>query len=196
MTTKIAAAILAAGAATVMAQNQAFNSDVIHDDTYIGAGYGLLYDIGNSGVNAHGVVAKGSYDIRNVVLGADAGYYWLDEGSSDLWQIAGSIGYVFRPMQNRLNITPSIGIAYAELDDVDATTVLPGIAVSYALCSRASVGVGYRYGFDVDDSDVDAHELQVGGQYALSEKVGLGVAASFVDGQGFAGLSALLNYHF
>lgn len=196
MKLKIAAALLAAGSASALAQSEAITSNVIHDHTYVGAGYGYLNDISGSDVNAHGVIGAASFDINNFLVGADGGYYWTDEGSTEIWNVAGTVGYVFRPMQNRLNIVPAVSLGYTEVEDFDVTTVAPAIGVSYALNNAISVNAGYAYTFDIDEVDDAQHSWSVGAAYALSEQVGLAVNGIFVEEQGFSGLTALVRYHF
>jgi hypothetical protein len=202
MKMQFAAAVLAASSAVAFAQSDAIGSKVIHNYSQVGLGYGYLHDIGNAEVNAHGVVVGGSYDIKNVVIGVGGGYAWTDDNSDlELWNVTGSLGYVFRCMENHINVIPSVGLAYTEVvvphfNNPDTTTVLPGITLSYAFNSKFSINGGYKYGFEVDGEDVEAHMASVGAVYALTEQVEVNGTAYFVEEQGFSGVTAGVAYHF
>ncbi len=184
-----------------MAQSDAIDSNVIHDYTQVGIGYGFLNDIGNSGENAHGIVGGASYDLSNFILGAGGGYFWgQDDSHFDTWNIFGAVGYVFRVMDDHLNIIPNASVAYTETrHEVNeaSTTAQPGIQLSYAFNNKFAIHGGYNYAFELDNrANVDEHIFNVGADYALSDSVGLGVTGFFVDDLGFTGLTAGLSYHF
>ena len=184
-------------------------SQVIHNYSQIGVSYGYLHDIGNSDVNAHGVIGDYSFDLRNFVIHLSGGSFWGDDdlgvdADLDLWTIAGGAGYVFRLYENHINIIPRFEVGYTETSlkvpgfgkfRDDATTILPGVTVSYALNNRISVDGGYTYIRDIDHGE-DSHGLSVGTSIALMEQLGLNVHAAFADGQGFSGITAGLSFHY
>ncbi len=176
------------------------HSKVIHQDTYIGAGYEYFHDIGNSGAKAHGVFGAGSYDYHNVLFGVSGGYAWGDE-DVDFWRAGGSLAYVVRLMENHVNIVPRVGIFYNEVlfngNSDNVTTINPGITLSYAFNNQLSINGGYTYGHDIDfDNEGDQHTFSAGSRLAIAENVGLDVRADFIEGFGFSVISAMLQFHF
>src|SRR5258705_6172793 len=158
-------------------------SKVIHQDTYIGAGYEYFHDIGNSGAKAHGVFGAGSYDYHNVLFGVSGGYAWGDE-DVDFWRAGGSLAYVVRLMENHVNIVPRVGIFYNEVlfngNSDNVTTINPGITLSYAFNNQLSINGGDTYGHDINfDNQGDQHNFNSGSRPAIAENVGLDLPADF-----------------
>ena len=120
-------------------------------------------------------------------------------GSGNLWTVGAGVGYVFRLEENHVNIIPRFGVSYSEADvpggSASATTIQPGILLSYAFNNTLSVNGGYTYGRDVDSS-ADVHGFSVGSQVALSKRLGLNLNVLFTDENGFSGASAGFTYHF
>jgi long-subunit fatty acid transport protein len=87
-------------------------------------------------------------------------------------------------------------VVVPHFNNPDTTTVLPGITLSYAFNSKFSINGGYKYGFEVDGEDVEAHMASVGAVYALTEQVEVNGTAYFVEEQGFSGVTAGVAYHF
>lgn len=190
--------LILAIAAAPQLRAEEINSSVIHNYNYVSAGYQYLR--GDGGPDAHGGTVSGSVDLDNFLVGASAGYArTTDSPRADLWAISGAVGYVFRLEQNQFNIIPQVALSYNRAEfpggSADATLFAPGISVSYALNNRASVAAGYTYGYNFDSED-SSHSLSIGGQYALTERVGLSVVAVFMEGHGFSALGVDLSYHF
>jgi hypothetical protein len=83
---------------------QPIDSGVIHNYSQVDFGYGFLYDIGNSGVDAHGVLGGASYEVNNFVFGIDGSYFMGDDLPAgvdmDFWGVGGNVGYVVRLAEN------------------------------------------------------------------------------------------------
>lgn len=186
------------------------DSRVIHNYSQIGLSYGYVHDIGNSDINAHGVQADYSFEVRNFIFHASGGSFWGDDdlgidAELDFWNIAGGVGYVFRLSENHINIIPRFELGYTEIsldapgfDTLrdDGLTILPGITLSYALNNRISVDGGYTYIRDIANDGEDSHGLTVGTRIALMEQLGLNIQAAFADGQGFSGITAGFSFHY
>ncbi|MFN7137777.1 MAG: hypothetical protein ACK4UN_00395 [Limisphaerales bacterium] len=184
-------------------------SNVIHDYNQVQINYDYFHDLGNTGVNAHGVGAQFSYEIKNFLFAAEGGYAWGDDDlgiNADLsfWNISGSVGYVFRFMGNHLNIIPRFGVGYNELEidspitgtfRFDDVTIHPGITASYAITHCWNVFTGYSFDYGID-TEAEGHALFVGTTVALAENIGTTVRAVFREGQGFAGLTAGISFHY
>jgi hypothetical protein len=184
-------------------------SRVIHNYSQIGVSYGYLHDIGNSDVNANGVLGDYSFDYRNVIFHVNGGAFWGDDdlginADVELWTIAGGVGYVFRFYENHINVIPRFEVGYSEISVKvpgfgtsrdHSTAILPGVTLSYALNNRISVDGGYTYSRDVDNGD-DGHGFTVGTHVALLEQLGLNVQAAFAEGRGFTGITAGFSFHY
>jgi hypothetical protein len=179
------------------------DSKVIHHDTFVSLAYDYGHDLGNSGVDTHGVLAGGSFERQNLLLSVSGGYAWTDEGNVDLWKAGGAVGYVFRMMENHINIIPRVGIFYNEIlfaDDTaeDVTTLEPSITVSYAINNQVSVNGGYLYRRDIDfDNDEgDTHNFIFGSRVAVAENMGVDLSILFTEDFGFSGATVGLQFHF
>jgi opacity protein-like surface antigen len=174
------------------------NSGVIHHYTELGIGYAFI-DV-EGGPEAHGVAAHTAVDMDNFLFDVNGGYVWADDVNT--WSLGGGIGYVVRLMQNHINIIPRFGISYNKInpdDDIesDFTTISPGVAVSYAINNRASIGARYDYVRDIDfDNDEDLHTYGPFARIALAERIGLDLGATFAEGEGFVAAFAGLSFHF
>lgn len=184
------------------------DSHVIHDYSFIGLGY--QYGYGDGGPDTHGGNAVVSYDLHNFLFSLSGGY--SEAGGNpdfDTWSVSGALGYVFRLQENHINIIPNFGIGYSRTrssfripfypfvfnNNIDTTAIAPGISLSYAFNNRLSLNVGYAYGYDLNTHD-DAHSYFVGGEIAVTDRIGMEVSAHFVDHQGFAGAGAGVSFHF
>lgn len=179
------------------------DSKVIHHDTYVSLGYDYRHDVGNSGIDTHGVFAGGSFERQNLILGVSGGYGWTDEGNTDLWEAGGDVGYVVRLMENHINIVPRVGIFYTEVlfeDDPseDSTRLRPSITLSYAIDNRVSLNGGYFYDRDIDfDNDEDdTHNFFIGSRVAVAENIGIDLRVVFTEDEGFSRAMAGVQLHF
>jgi hypothetical protein len=138
--------------------------------------------------------------MNNWLFGINGGYF-VAESLDDVhvWSISGAVGYAIRLMENHVNIIPSFSGGYSELSfpfgSDSSTSISPGIQVSYAFNNKLSVNAGYSYLYDVD-SEADAHGFSVGSVVAVAEHVGVHVAATFTESDGFSGISAGVAFHF
>ncbi len=184
------------------------DSPVIHNYSYAELGYAFVYDIGNSGADAHGVVGGASYEVNNFLIGVSGDYFGVTDLPAgvdmDVWGIGAQVGYAVRLMENRVNLIPHVGIGYSEatIDNAgfgsiteDSTTFSPGLSLSYAVNNRWSVGAGYNYSRDLEE-DLHGHSFNVGTRIALTDRIGLNLGVSFVEDSGFAGVSSTLTFHF
>ena len=180
------------------------DSKVIHNYNYLGVGYGYLHDFADLDIEGHGAVGEFSFEEQNFVLNVSGGYFWMDDvGSSDvnLWNIDASIGYVFRLMQNHVNLIPRFGGSYVGIDvdgssfDDETWSILPGVGLSFAINNRFAINGGYTYAYNFD-SDDHAHLFNAGGKFALAEQIGLSVNAAFSDETGFSGITGILELHY
>ena len=183
------------------------DSKVIHDYNYFALGYGYLHDIADADVDGHGPVGEISFEQNNFVLAVSGGYFWVtDTGSTDinLWDVSASLGYVLRVMGNHLNIIPRFGGSYSGIQVDDPTfgdesdeswSILPGVSLSYAFCSRFAINGGYTYAYNFDAEDED-HLFHAGATFALLEQLGLSVNASFSKEFGFTGIAAGVEFHY
>ncbi len=185
------------------------DSQVIHNYSQVSLGYSYLDNVGDTGINGHGVIATASYEVQNFVFGLGGSYHVGDEDfgvglETDLYTIGGRIGYAIRLADNRVNIIPSLGLTYSEISasvsgfgsvKEDATVIQPSITVSYAFNNRWSINAGYLYGRDLD-SDIDSHAISVGTRIALAERVGFDVGVVFLEEYGFGGINAGVSFHF
>jgi hypothetical protein len=184
------------------------NGKVIHHYTFVGGGYGFLHDVGDE-LNAHGVFANASFEEHNVVMTFGGAYFWGDDdlgidADVTLWDLNASVGYVVRLAENHLNIIPRFGAAYAEAavdvpdfgtERADAWSIAPGATVSYALNNRIAVAGSYAYVYNLEVEEGN-HAFSVGPKFAIFERVGVGVSATFDDEEGFTGVFAGVELHF
>ena len=183
------------------------DSKVIHNYKYLSAGYGYLHDIADSDINAHGAVGEFSFEDHNFLIGFSGGYFWAENtGSTDvnLWNANASLGYVFRVMENHINIIPRIEGSYSGIDIDDPTfgtaddqtwSILPGASLSFALCNWFAVHGGYTYAYNFDTEDED-HLLNAGAKFAIVDQIGLSVDAVFSKEFGFSGITGMLEFHY
>src|SRR5688572_20449413 len=164
------------------------DSGVIHNYDYFGVGYGYLHKIAEEAtgdVNAHGGVAGFSFEENNFLLTANGGYFWGDNddvADIETWNVNASIGYVIRLAENRVNIIPSFGGAYSEVDveagpffgsfTEDSWSIIPSIGVSFALNNRIALNGGYTYLYNFEAED-ESHLFNAGAKFALLHQVGL-----------------------
>jgi hypothetical protein len=199
----IAGAVLVGALGFQLRAADPIDSKVIHDYTFIGAGYGYLHELTDD-LNGHGLTGFASFEEHNVVIGISGGHFWGDDDLGDadvtLWDIGGSLGYVVRLVDNHVNIIPRVGLRYGEVElnshkAGDSWAVAPGVFASYAINNRLAINGSYAWAFDVENDD-DAHAFSVGGQIAVLERVGVNLSASFVESIGFAGITAGVELHF
>jgi hypothetical protein len=194
-------------ASALSLQAEEIDSNVIHDYTSVGLGYGYLHDVA-PGVNAHGVVAGVSCETHNFVLEIEGDYFVGDDDlgiglETDAWSVSGTVGYVIRLAENHVNVIPHVGVSYNEASasvgpfsaDADATVISPGVTISYAFNNCVSIAAGYSYSYDVD-SETDDHSFHVGPTVRVCENVGVSVTGFFDTDDGFAGVLAGITYHF
>jgi|SRR6185436_13745554 len=195
------------GASLAQVSADEITGKVIHHYTYVGAGYSYLHDVGDG--HAHGVFGEASFEEYNFVLSVSGGHWWADDdlgvdADTRLWSVGTSLGYVFRFAENHLNIIPRFGGAYGEtIVDVpgpsrfksEAWFITPGATLSYALNNRLALAANYTYAYNLDAEEGD-HAFSVGPRFALFERVGLNVSASFTDDDGFTGVTAGVELHF
>ena len=178
------------------------DSGVIHNYDYLGVGYGYLHELADD-LNAHGGVGQFSFEEQNFILSAGGGYFWGDNddvADVELWNASASLGYVIRLAENHLNIIPSFGGGYSEIDvegagSADSWSILPSISLSYALNNRISIGGGYTYAYNLD-AEEETHLFNAGAKFALLHQVGLSVNAIFAEDEGFQGVTAGVEFHF
>lgn len=187
------------------------DSRTIHDYSFIGVGYGYLHEIAQEAagdVNAHGGVGQLSFEEQNFVLGVSGGYFWGDDDDLvdiQLWNVSASLGYVIRLAENHLNIIPSFGGGYQEVDveagpvfgsfTEDSWSILPGVTVSYAINNRFALSGGYTFAYNLD-AEEESHLFSAGAKFALLEQVALAAGAVFSDDDGFEGFTAGVEFHF
>jgi hypothetical protein len=200
----ISAALSLVGGGLIAAE---VDSPVIHNYNYVGGGYGFLHDIGDTGVDAHGVVGDFSFEEQGFLIGADGGYFWAtDTGDADLnlWSVRPRIGYVVRLMENHLNIIPGVAGEWfgVEVDDPvsgsdseDTWSIYPGVFLSYAINNRLALNGGYAWGYNFD-SEEDDHFFSAGAKFAILERVGLAVSSRFSSEFGFTGITAGVEFHY
>ena len=184
------------------------DSTVIHNYTYFGVGYNY---VDADDADGHGVVGTVSMDLNNFLVGGGANYTWFsvddfDDVDLESWSAGGFAGYVFRLMDNHINIIPRVGVSYNEAsidfgsfggDVENFVSIEPGITLSYAINNHISLNGGYTYIQDLDDDiDVEAHTFSVGTRIALAEHLGLDLNAFFEEEQGFSGAAAILSWHY
>jgi opacity protein-like surface antigen len=188
-------------AATVVAEP--IDSKVIHNYNQFGVGYNY---VDGDGVDGHGVIGNVSMELGNFLLGGSGNYIWFDEADAESWSAGGFAGYIFRLMDNHINIIPRVGVSYNELSVdfgpfggavANFVSIEPGITLSYAINNRISLNGGYTYIQDLDDDvDVEAHTFSVGTRLAIAKNLGLNLDALFEEDQGFSGATAILSWHF
>jgi hypothetical protein len=202
----LAAALM--GASVCQSLPAEVDGHVIHHYTYFGFGYGYLHDVGGE-LNAHGIFADASFEEQNFVFTFGGDYFWGDDdlgidADVRLWDLNASAGYVIRLAENHLNIIPRFGAAFAraelEVDDFgtfedDSWSIAPGGTISYALNNRIALAGSYAYVYNLDAEEGD-HAFSVGPKFALFERVGLSINATFSDENGFDGVFAGVEFHF
>lgn len=187
---------------TLNLRAEPIDSKVIHNYTFIGAGY--QYAEGDNGPDGHGGGGVISYDYNNFLFSLGGGYLTAgDSPKFEVMSVSGSVGYVFRLQENHLNIVPHFGLGFSEnqitfgpfSSDSDTTALLPGISLSYAFNDRFSVNASYGYSYDID-RDTDGNSVSLGAELAVTENVGVDISAHFVEEQGFTGATAGISFHF
>ena len=129
-----------------------------------------------------------------LVFDVNGSYFWAKD-DLDIWNVGGGIAYAVRLMRDHVNVIPRFGMAYNKAmlgsSSADATTINPGLTLSYAINNRVSVNANYTYVRDIDfDKHSDAHTYGGGARVALTERLGLDLGASFAEGEGFVGAFA------
>jgi len=193
-----------AGLSTLTAEE--INSKVIHQYKYVGVNYD--YVDGQGGPDGHGGSGFVSYEFKNFLIGLGGGYVQAgDNPQFSAWTVNGQVGYVFRLLENHINIIPSFGGGYAEStvsfdfpgfefeSTADSTIISPGVSLSYAFNNYVSVNAGYRYGYNLETEE-DVNAFSVGAECAVTEVIGLGVSVAFNTDDGFTGVSAGVRFHF
>ena len=188
---------------------QEINSKVIHNYRSVGVFYSYTHDAADIGLIAHGVGGNASYEWRGFVPSISAAYAiadhdFGDEWESYAWAVGGDLAYVFRFLENRINVLPAVGVSYnvttwdsRVFHDVDyeITVLGAGLDLSYAFNNRLSISARYGYSRDVD-STADGHSYGFGTRIAVAERVAVNINFGFSYDYGFAGAAVGLGYHY
>ncbi|HEX5222121.1 MAG TPA: outer membrane beta-barrel protein [Verrucomicrobiae bacterium] len=182
------------------------DSKVIHQYKYVAVNYD--YVDGQGGPDGHGGSGFVSYEFKNFLFGVGGGYVQAgDNPQLSTWTVNGQVGYVFRLLENHINIIPSFGGGYAEStfsfnlpgfefeSTADSPFIAPGVSASYAFNNYVSVNAGYTYGYNLDTEE-DVNAFSVGAECAVTEAIGLGVSVAIDTENGFTGVSAGVRFHF
>jgi hypothetical protein len=184
------------------------HSNVIHNYSYVGVRYDYFPDRWGEGADGHGARVEGSYEFRNFVLTVEGAYDWLADdldigASGSNWQLLGSVGYVMRFQQNRLNLIPRFKAGRSESTlkvprfgsiSVSDYLLKPSLTISYAVNDRFAFKYGYQYLRVLEFGD--NHALFLGPTVAVTRKIGLDAEAFFANDGGFMELLAGVSYHF
>jgi hypothetical protein len=179
------------------------DSKVIHNYNQVGLGYNYVEA---DDLDGHGVIGGASVELSNFLIGGGANYIWFDD--AEAWSVEGFVGYIFRLMENHINIIPRVGLGYDEASvdlgpfgeaSEDVVTIRPGITLSYAINNHISLNGGYTFVGDIESDDLvfeSAHTFSLGTSLAIAERLGLSLNALFMEEQGFSGATAILSWHF
>ena len=183
-------------------------NNVVLDYDQITVGYmhnSIDFDGGDVTLNGVGISASSRYG--NFVLGVGLGNSWIEDTDASVLQMGAGVGYVFE-LSDSLHLVPSIALDYEKIHDFtyyygDTWVFTPSISLNYAATEslELSVGVGYSEPFNTEvlGEDISAYTDggfvgSVGGEYAISNNLGLVGGLGFSDNSTVFTIGLSLHY--
>jgi hypothetical protein len=205
---KLRYAILATALLLGYGNGYSQENNVVLDYNQLTVGYmHNSIDLGEGDVKLDGIGISASSRFGNFVLGVGLGNSWIEDADASVLQVGAGVGYVFE-LSDSLHLVPSIGLDYEKIHDFtyyygDSWVFTPSISLNYAVTEslELSVGVGYSEPFNTEvlGDDISAYTDgafvgTVGGEYAISNNLGLVGGFGFSDNSTVFTIGLSLHY--